>query len=82
VNANQVFAWRRQYGQGLLGPGSGDRPGLLAVRVAEGGAGVQDAENRRTPSGTIEIELRKGQLRLTGAVDSEALRVVLRELLG
>jgi transposase len=82
VNANQVFAWRRQYGQGLLGPGSGDRPGLLAVRVAEAGAHPKGTERRRTPSGTIQIELPQGQLRVTGAVDSEALRVVLRELLG
>ena len=81
VNANQVFAWRRQYRQGLLGCGSGDRPGLLAVRVAEGGAYAKGAGKRRTASGTIEIELPQGQLRLRGAVDAEALRVVLRELL-
>jgi hypothetical protein len=35
----------------------------------------------RSFSGTIQVELPKGQLRLTGAVDPEALRVVLKELL-
>ncbi|MHB8656094.1 MAG: IS66-like element accessory protein TnpA [Terriglobia bacterium] len=35
VNANQVFAWRRQYRQGLLEAGHGVTAGLLAVRVAD-----------------------------------------------
>jgi transposase len=81
VNANQVFAWRRQYRQGLLGSGKRGTPGLLAVRVAEAGAHASNVPIGRTLSGTIQIELPKGQLRLTGAVDTEALRVVLKELL-
>jgi transposase len=35
VNANQVFAWRRQYRQGLLEAGDRVTAGLLAVRVAD-----------------------------------------------
>src|SRR6266404_8243634 len=35
VNANQVFAWRRQYRQGLLEAGHRVTAGLLAVRVAD-----------------------------------------------
>src|ERR1035438_8752073 len=81
VNANQVFAWRRQYRQGLLGSGKRGTPGLLAVRVAEAGAHASDVPIGRPPSGTIQIELPKGQLRLTGSVDTEALRLVLKELL-
>ncbi len=81
VNANQVFAWRRQYRQGILESGKGGMPGLLAVRVAEAGAQARDVPIRRTPSGTIQIELAKGQLRLRGVVDTEALRVALKELL-
>ena len=81
VNANQVFAWRRQYRQGLLGSGKRETPGLLAVRVAEAGAHASDVSIARTPSGMIQIELPKGQLRLTGWVDTEALRLVLKELL-
>ncbi len=34
------------------------------------------------PFGMIQIELPKGRLRLTGCVHAEALRVVLKELLG
>jgi transposase len=81
VNANQVFAWRRQYQRGLLKSRNRAMPGLLAVRVAEAGAQASDVPIGRTPSGTIQVELPKGQLRLTGSVDTEALRLVLRELL-
>ena len=81
VNANQLFGWRRQYRQGLLEAGKRGMPGLLAVRVAEAGAHASDVPSGRTPYGTIQIELPKGQLRLMGLVDSEALRVVLKELL-
>lgn len=81
VNANQVFAWRRQYRQALLGSEKKEVPGLLAVRVAEAGMHANDVPVSRTRSGTIQIELPKGQVRLTGSVDTEALRVVLKELL-
>ncbi len=33
VNANQVFAWRRQYRQGLLGEGNAEQVNLLPVHV-------------------------------------------------
>ncbi len=33
VNANQVFAWRRQYRQGLLGEGHAETVNLLPVHV-------------------------------------------------
>jgi transposase len=81
VNANQVFAWRRQYQRGLLKSRNHAMPGLLAVRLAEGGADATGAPMPRSLSGVIQVELPKGQLRLTGAVDTEALRLVLKELL-
>jgi transposase len=81
VNANQVFAWRRQYRRGLVKPRNGATPGLLAVRLAEGGADRTGGAMPQSLTGTIQIELPKGQLRLTGSVDPEALRVVLKELL-
>lgn len=82
VNANQLFHWRRQYRQGRLGTGNRATPGLLAVRVAEPAAGPSVTETHRTPSGTMQIELPKGRLRLTGSVDTETLRVVLEALRG
>jgi transposase len=86
VNANQLFGWRRLYQQGRLEAKVGETPGLLPVRVI--GASVTEAERstaaptRRTPCGMIHIELPKGQLRIAGRVDAEALRVVLEKLLG
>jgi transposase len=81
VNANQVFAWRRQYQRGLLKSRDGARAGLLAVRLTAAGADPTGAAMPRSLSGVIQVELPKGQLRLTGAVDAEALRLVLKELL-
>jgi len=94
VNANQVFHWRRQYRQGLLGEGNAETVQLVPVRVT--GATVRRTNrqvkrhaaqatcdgSRGTPSGTIQVELPKGHLRMTGWVDAEALRVVLEKLLG
>jgi len=86
VNANQLFGWRRLYQQGRLERKAKETPSLLPVRVI--GAAVTEAERstgtptRRTPSGMIHIELPKGQLRIAGRVDAEALRVVLEKLLG
>jgi transposase len=85
VNANQVFAWRRLYRQGLLENANGKAAGLLAVRVVETPAVKQAARStptQRRPSGMIQVELPKGHLRIAGRVDTEALRVVLEKLLG
>ncbi len=59
VNANQVFGWRRQYHQGLLEAGKGGMPGLLAVRMIPAREPANGIPARRTPSGTILIELPK-----------------------
>ena len=82
VNANQVFAWRRRYQQGLLKAAKRLSPDLLAVRVAEPGAPAGETKTTRPLAGMIQVELPKGKLRLTGAVDREVLRVVLEALRG
>ena len=72
VNANQVYAWRRLYRQGLLENANGKTGGLLAVRVVEPSA-MKEAMRpkrevvQRTPSGMIQVELPKGHLRIAGA---------------
>jgi transposase len=85
VNANQVFQWRRQYRQGLLGTGNGETVSLLPVRVTEAlareAALSSGEQRRRTAWGTIQVELPKGQVRIVGNVDAESLRVVLECLL-
>jgi transposase len=88
VNANQVFAWRRQYRQGLLGEGQ-ETANLLPVHVtgmrlskAHGTGHRQAAQGTVEATGAIHVELPKGHLRITGRVDAEALRAVLEQLLG
>lgn len=79
VNANQVYAWRRQYERGRLPRLPPGTAGLLAVQV-----GGEEAKRPPTSSpgvGVIQVELPKGHLRLTGSVDGEALRVLLEALL-
>jgi transposase len=89
VNANQVFAWRRQYRQGLLGEGQAETANLLPVHVTGTRLSkVRGTVRRRTAkasveaAGAIHVELPKGQLHITGRVDAQTLRVVLEQLLG
>lgn len=87
VNANQVFAWRQLYREGLLEAANGKAAGLLAVRVVEAprvkaATRTKSETSRHTPSGLIQLEVPKGHLRIIGRVDAEALRVVLEKLLG
>jgi|SRR6185369_3683673 transposase len=83
INANQVFYWRKQYREGRLGKG---RPSnLLAVTVSENSpnrSGRTRGVLSQSSSGTMEINLPKGQVRVTGSVDREALQMVLENLLG
>ena len=76
VNANQVFHWRKLYREGRLGDSTTTT--LLPVRVAEERS-VREAEGDGNAwrSGTIEIQLAKGTLRIAGAVDVSALRAAI-----
>lgn len=81
VNANQVFGWRQLYRQGRLERQTNETKALLPVCLVDSQPeGSQPV--RRTPSGVIHLEVPKGQLRITGCVDADALRVVLEKLLG
>ena len=86
VNANQVFAWRRLYRKGLLGAKGAGSMRFLPVAISDvpvsaTAQGICDGA-RSTLSGTIQMEFPKGQLRVTGRVDAEALRAVLEQLRG
>jgi len=85
VNANQVFQWRRQYHRGVLGPGNTEAVSLLPVRVTEALASEpaqsSGEQRHRTALGMIQVELPKGQVRITGSIDAESLRVVIECLL-
>ena len=73
VNANQVFYWRKLYREGRLG---GSKQ-LLAVEVSKDWSAAVTEEASAPSSGTIEIKLAKGSLRVFGSIDVSTLRVVL-----
>lgn len=76
VNANQVFYWRKLYREGQLGLGLGAP--LLPVKVeAERLRKALKDDGAELSSGTMEIELLRGTLRIAGSVDVTALRAVL-----
>ena len=85
VNANQVFSWRRQYRQGLLGQRNAEPVKLLPVHVSEVQASKVNRSDRRqvtaAVAGTIQVEFPRGQVCFSGSVDGEALRIVLEHLL-
>ena len=88
VNANQVFGWRRLYQGGRLGGAAPVPPAakLLPVAIAEPPSTVvpalaPPAEPTPVQPGTIHLQIPRGRLRIEGAVDPEALRVILQCLL-
>jgi transposase len=83
VNANQVFYWRKKYREGRLGKNQSSK--LLPVTLSDiawGKSGRASGGCSPLAVGTMEIKLPKGQLRVTGSVEAEALRTVLECLLG
>jgi len=81
VNANQVFYWRKLYREGQLGSSTDTR--LVPVKVAKDRSVEGGKEDDFLPrSGTLEIKLSKGTLRIFGTVDVMALRAVIECLLG
>ena len=83
VNANQIFLWRKQYREGRLDNNTSTK--LLPVTVSK--EVVVSTANPRNPSGqaptgTLQIELAKGNLRIAGSVDLAVLRTALECLLG
>lgn len=79
VNANQVFYWRKLYREGRLGTSIN----LLPVKVAKDRSVEAVKEDDLIPrSGTMEVKLSKGTLRIYGTVDVMALRAVIEGLVG
>jgi transposase len=95
LNANILFKWRRQQLRELAHAAPKPAAGLLPVTVVEPERAAVQAPARgsnasapRKPrpgagagsAGVIEIDLPLGRVRLTGAVDLAALRVVIEAL--
>ena len=88
LNANQLFSWRSQYRRGELTTEarSSDPVTLLPIRVESSAApepAVEQPEAGCRPfSGCLEIQVcGTGHVKVWGAVDARALRVMIRELL-
>jgi transposase len=82
VNANQVFTWRRQYREGLLG-GEDSTAAMVPVRIGTAPAGGRPSNGEPAPvrPGLIEIALPDGcRVRVDREVDAGALRRVLEAL--
>ena len=74
VNTNQLFSWRKQYRDGVLGASDLRCPVLVPVTVAPARGG--DASP--LVAAGIEIELASGyRVRVGSGVDGGALRLVL-----
>jgi len=81
VNANQVFHWRKLYREGQLG--SDVAAQLLPVKIANDRCSeAVPEENFLARSGTLEIKLSKGTLRIAGTIDVAALRAAIECLVG
>jgi transposase len=84
VNANQVFAWRRQFGDVQLDGASCDACQLLPVTVTESAlssSSCNTAEHATPAAGVIVLNVGRAQLRLEGSVDAATLAQVLAHLL-
>jgi transposase len=80
VNANQVFYWRKLYREGRLGISIATP--LLPVRVKTEQPMKTLDDGAKLSSGTMEIKLLRGTLRIAGSVDVAALCAVLECLAG
>jgi transposase len=88
INANQVFAWRRQYHRGQLVEGSGVRTQeavIVPVRVVEppqAQAPIRTAEPgpRASTGPRIEIELAEGPRLTIWDITPDTLRALIRDL--
>lgn len=83
VNANQLFRWRKQYREGLLGDVDGIQ--LLPVEVSEarvaGGAEVSEKPLAVTADGSMEVLFaNQHRLRISGQVCQQSLAAILRVL--
>lgn len=86
VNANQVFAWRRSYKQGLLEERDGSvklLPVCVASEISREVDGVLSAVHAHSPLAvSIHVEISgKALLSVEGRANVESLRVILEHLL-
>ena len=77
VNANQVFHWRKLYREGRLEVAS-PAAQLVPVRITE--VVSDDRPSAKLCAGVIVVEVGRARIRVEGAVDAEALRLILERV--
>ena len=86
INANQLFAWRKLYKDGLLETQSKHHCQLLPVVLAQSPPSAAPSaatlDVATVPAGVIHLAAGKAQLRLEGQIDAATLTLVLQHLLG
>ncbi|MGQ5525539.1 IS66-like element accessory protein TnpA [Chitinimonas sp. PSY-7] len=78
INANQIFAWRKAYHEGVYG--KPERVTLLPVTISEPAQGAPvntGNQSRSAPNGCIELMRDGTALRINGHPDPNTLRLVL-----
>src|SRR5436309_14336014 len=81
VNANQVFAWRKLYREGLLNEEPANA--LLPVRISGSKQKLRPAlggKHRRRKPGVIDIDLGHARVRIEGTADPDCVRAALEGL--
>ena len=83
INANQVYAWRRLYEKGLLGPPH-NQTALVPVRITDPTSVTEGSRygNRHGEPGSIQIDFATARVQIDGAADTATLRIVLECLRG
>jgi transposase len=79
VHPTHLYWLRKQYREGRLETNAPGTAKLLPVQVVKGGrVGTgSPAAALAKAAGCIELELARGQMRVSGTVDAQALRLVL-----
>ena len=82
LNANQIFQWRKSYREGRLVSEGEAKLLPVAITQEQLPKAAKAAEPTvEVPSGSIEIELPKANLRITGQVELLVLRTAIECLL-
>ena len=91
INANLLFKWRRLYLREISGT-SAETVELLPLKITQNEDTARPAALdavrsvraswRRARSGTIDIDLPTGRIRVKGMVDAELLRAVVQMVRG
>jgi transposase len=75
INANLLFAWRREFRD------ASSAPALVAVKIDDSAPPTPtDPSASRVATGSIEIDIGRARVRVRGIVDDENLRRVLQTL--